>query len=520
MFLTVCVAVALLAASGAQADCSLRDLKLDSLLDTDGPAKQLLEQGKRSCSTEIGLNRVAEGQICNFTASCQRPGGFIVPYFLCSNGKLVWDTRRGPDSFCPSWRHCQWNGVDTVICDGNQRATPLSLAAVETPIVWDLRTAKIAIINTWLSTVNVRSFANVEKLQQLNMTGNQITFLDQATFALVPTLQSLDLSFNNLTSIDANVLPQYGALRYLNLRNNSVSRLQIAFGTIEAAMSYCAAEGYPNVLLDDNPCSVTNVTSLEGKDCFRVRCQAPTAETSVHCAFNSSERIISRLDLCDGVDDCGTGWDEEQCGWRLQQHEFYSPSNNSVEQAGCAVLAECLGVHVRLFAVNGALVTEEQRTDEAARCIFRVELHRIQFIFNSSGQEFRAALGVSESLLDITVGSPFSHTNGSLRRVLSLPKSAAQSLPSDLLCYQDLEIVGPLTPATTTSSAEATTTDAVVISTSSNSGVSTSGVAVGASIAGTFLLIGIAALIIVRRRRRLRMVNISMVGFKPRDKAH
>ena len=249
------------------ASCDFANLKLDTYLSTYPEDKININAAVIACWPGLA-NLVPSGTTCNFTTLCYNKGAFMATMFLCFDGQWRWSPAYDNSSFCPAWKHCEWNqAVRSVYCDHNN--DPTAVVATRGPALWDHEIQSITIINNAITSLQIDMFTEVANLLHLNLTYNQITQIVSTVLSSQQQLKSIDLSNNLLPLLNASALPINGAVQYVDLRNN-IANLSLAYQALDAPLSTCSGI-QPILLLDEPLCNITHVNSTS---CYRVRCQS------------------------------------------------------------------------------------------------------------------------------------------------------------------------------------------------------------------------------------------------------
>eukprot|EP00045_Choanoeca_perplexa_P017688 m.262092 g.262092 ORF g.262092 m.262092 type:complete len:1241 (-) comp17605_c0_seq24:2338-6060(-) len=180
-------------------------------------------------------------------------------------------------------------------------------------------------------------------LQSLNLSHNAITSVHNAfaSFGQVTqngvfsfTLSVLDLSYNQLTYIDTSTLPRAGKLLRLDLAHNAIDYIQA--GAIAPqlrvdgdVMNIHNMSRSMVLSMEGNPsrCTYDEIefnSSYEFSESLVCNCSSnrqqlmawcPRANFTLQCEETDSASGSVRLDMvCDGVQDCSNGNDEAHCG--------------------------------------------------------------------------------------------------------------------------------------------------------------------------------------------------------------
>jgi hypothetical protein len=345
---------------------------------------------------------------------------------------------------------------------------------------------------------NPGTFGQVTSLRFLNLSHNKITDLEQQSFGYLLNMEALDISHNPRSNISQGLLPVGGQLQYLNLQGLAPS-FAPQYQAIDPAVSACSLTKPPTLLLDNSSiCTTTELQGMDGSACYRVRCQTAIDPILFRCDNQpGSNYTVDDRNICDGVQDCPSGWDERNCS--------YSMELGALESASCASLYGCFSPSATLSIHNGACaILQHSSASIGTSCVLQYEYYSFVLAHNSTSLTYASTLQFSPSdiYMWLSVGADMT-LNFSL--YLSLSEITNVGV-IDAYCVFPYTL-SIFAPTTTTPS----TTTVVVAATKRSSSSSTAviGAVVGGCFGGLALL---ALLLFVWRKKGHEMKVAERVG--------
>ncbi|EGD76630.1 TK protein kinase [Salpingoeca rosetta] len=178
-------------------------------------------------------------------------------------------------------------------------------------------------------------------LRSVSALHNAITTLDLAELGDCEQLAQLHLRNNSLTHLHAGALNQEPLLTFLDIRDNNIALVDtFAFDLSFSRYSQYWSSIAQALHMSGNP----SVCTLQLEDGERlVMCACANGYTGVPSCLDlqpiacpDGNGTVMAQQLCDGVQDCADGWDEQQCTAHLVAYED-SPCSSFHRSEPCEI---------------------------------------------------------------------------------------------------------------------------------------------------------------------------------------
>ena len=141
-----------------------------------------------------------------------------------------------------------------------------------------------------LTQIDTCTFRGLTQLQYLNLSHNELTYLNTSLLDDTKNLLSLDLSYNQLTAVDSNLFSQLVHIEYLAIGHNPFSNLIPTFIYTFFNITY----------LDMSACNLTVSNFLPLQSFFETSTNHFVEATQFHLEDNlltSSQQTVSFFNL-------------------------------------------------------------------------------------------------------------------------------------------------------------------------------------------------------------------------------